>query len=277
MPYNKPFIDFHTHMFPDRLHRAIVEWFEREVDWHWTFREGYVKVIEYLEAMPGLKRYLTFGYAHKPGIARGLNRFYAEVGKLSPKAVPLFCAHQGDEDLAGLAEEAFALGLKGVKLHCQVQKASPSDPRFFPLYERVEANGGIALLHAGNGPMTGEFVGFEHTLPLLDRFPGLTVVVAHLGAFQADLFLKESMKRPNLFLDTSYTFIKNPSNLLDAPVELLAEAYEKVLYASDFPGICHTYEAGVEAILSLGLPEEKLDAIFYGNAEKLLKKMGVAP
>lgn len=266
------FIDFHTHLFPDKLHAAIVKWFETRVAWDWHFKKGWKEAAAYLEEMPGLVRYLSFGYAHKPGIARELNRFYAEIPSFSPKAVPLMCAHQDDENLAELALEAFEMGLKGIKIHCQVQNVSPSDQRFFPLFEVVEDKGGIAMLHAGNGPMAGEFTGFKHTLPLLDRFPRMTTVVAHLGAFESGLFLEETLKRENLYLDTSYTFIANPTNKMDAPVDLLAAASEKILYASDFPGICHTYQAGMDAILNLGLPENKLNAILYGNAEKLLNR-----
>lgn len=275
MAFPEKFIDFHIHLFPDKLHAAIVKWFETRVAWDWHFKKGWKETAAYLEEMPGLTRYVPFGYAHKPGIARELNRFYAQIPLHSPKAVPLMCAHQDDVDLAGLALEGFEMGLKGVKIHCQVQNISPSDPRFIPLFEIVEEKGGIAMLHAGNGPMWGEYTGIKHTLPLLDRFPRMKTIVAHLGAFESAEFLEEALKRKNLYLDTSYTFINNPSNRLDAPVDLVAQASGKILYASDFPGICHPYEEGMDAILNLGLPEEKLAAILYGNAEKLLKEMGM--
>mgnify|MGYP000182344873 CR=1 FL=1 len=43
----------------------------------------------FLEDVPGLDRYVCFGYAHKPGIARDLNDFYARIPEVSPRAVPL--------------------------------------------------------------------------------------------------------------------------------------------------------------------------------------------
>lgn len=276
MENKAPFIDFHTHTFPDKLQAAITGWFQANTEWRWHFEGSWREITAHLEAMKGLIRYVTFGYAHKPGIARELNQFYAELMKASPKAVALMCAHQDDEDLKGIAKEAFGLGLKGVKIHCQVQKVSPSDERFFPLYEEVIDNGGIVMLHAGNGPFTGPFVGFEHFAPLMKRYPELNCVVAHLGCFEPEEFLREALKRENLYLDTSYTFIKNPSNLMDAPVGLVKEACGKILYASDFPGICHPYGEGLEALLkALALSPEEERAILYENGRRLLLKAGV--
>lgn len=269
------YIDFHVHLFPEKLYAAILGWFDTNTSWRFKFRGDWREAVEFLEAKERLERYVCFGYAHKKGISRELNGFYSEVGRLSPKAIPLMTAHQDDDDLAGIAEEGFQLGLKGVKIHCQVQNASPADPRFDPLYERLIANGGFALLHAGNGPFSGPNVGFDKFEPLLTRYPELKVVVAHLGCMESERFLTEAAKRENLYLDTSYTFIDNPTNRMDAPLNLLVRAADKVLFATDFPGICHGYDEGVAAIAELPLPPVTLRAILRDNAARFLASCGV--
>lgn len=272
MPAQLParYIDFHVHLFPEKLRVAIYRWFRENTGWEFYFQKPWEDGVSFLEGLPALERYVCFGYAHKPGIARELNRFYAAIPKISPKALPLGCVHQDDPDVAAIAAEGFDLGLAGFKLHCQVQKVEPGDRRLWPLYEVVRERGGFVLLHAGNGPFSGPCVGFERFLPLMRRFPDLKCVVAHLGAFESDLFLRAALDCEGLYLDTSYTFIANPSNRMDAPVELLEAAHRKVLFATDFPGICHPYEDGVRAIAESGLSPAALDAVFLHNARRFL-------
>lgn len=253
MAYYGSFVDFHVHLYPEKLYAAVLRWFNANTAWRFPFTRPWDEAATLLSEMERLQRFVCFGYAHRPGIAAELNEFYAEAARRFPKAIGLMCAHQEDRDLAGLADAAFASGLKGVKLHCQVQAVSPADPRFDPLWERVIANRGFALLHAGNGPFPGEGVGFANFAPLMERFPELVCVVAHLGCQEGELFLREALRRENLYLDTSYTFIDNPTRRMDAPLSLLREASEKLLYGSDFPGICHTYQEGFTAIADLDL------------------------
>jgi predicted TIM-barrel fold metal-dependent hydrolase len=264
-----PFIDFHTHLFPDRLGRAISAWFHKE-GWRFSFEGNWREGAVFLEGVPGLERYVCFGYAHKPGIARELNDFYARIPEVSPRAVPLACVHQDDERMAELAHAALDAGCRGFKIHCQVQAVSPADPRFDPLYRVAEERGSFVLFHAGNGPFPGPHTGFDAFAPLLKRHPDLTCIAAHLGAFESERFLSAALNHENLYLDTAYTFIPTPRGRMDAPVELIEKAHGKILFATDFPGIVHPYEEGVNAVAVLPLSEKARRAIFHDNAARLL-------
>lgn len=274
LPYSKPFIDFHTHIFPDELFNAIVQWFKKNEGWEFYFQGNTGEIIKFLDGIPNLEKFVCFGYAHKPGIASKLNEFYASLKKLSAKAVPLGCVHQDDEDIAGIAEAALDSGLVGFKLHCHVQKVMPDDPRLYPLYEIAAERNAFVLFHAGTGPFTNEYGGFAHFEKFLKKFPNLKSVVAHLGCFEPELFLKAACDYEHLYLDTSYTFVPNPTNCMDAPVEAMEKAQDKIFFASDFPGICHPYEKSVEAILNLGFDEDVTDKIFYKNAAVFLTSHG---
>jgi predicted TIM-barrel fold metal-dependent hydrolase len=108
----------------------------------------------------------------------------------------------------------------------------------------------------------------------LKKFPKLKCVVAHLGCFEEELFLEACLHYENLYLDTSYTFIANPTNIMTAPVELVKKAYQKIFFGSDFPGICHSYDKSIEAIANLPLTEEEKNSIFFKNADNFLKNIG---
>ncbi len=271
--YPKKLIDFHTHVFPDKLYNAIKNWFFNNVGWDFYFKGSSIDVLRFLEERMEIEYYLCFGYAHKPDISMGLNDFYANIRLNYKKAIPLGCFHQDDADIDKVVKDALNKGLKGFKLHCQVQKVTPDDERLFKAYDIIIDKGGFVLFHAGTGPFPNEYVGFKYFENFLKKFPMMKCVVAHLGAFESELFLEASLTFPNLYLDTSYTFIANPTNIMTAPLELLKKACKKVFFGSDFPGICHSYEDSVKAISNLPLNEEEKRLIFYENAKYFLQNL----
>jgi len=264
-----PIIDFHTHLFPQKLQQAIDKWFI-EHNWEFPFKGGWKERLDFFENHPRVEKFLTFGYAHKPGIARQLNDFYGKLQEHSSKAIALMSAHQDDDDLPGLVREGAALGLAGVKLHHHVQLVRPDDARLYPLYEEVIRQGLFVLMHAGRGPFSNKFVGFETFRKVPELYPELKVVIAHLGAPEADEFIDAALHYENIYLDTSYTFIRTPEMALEAPVRLFKKAAHKIFFASDFPGICHRYDDSVKVIEEIGLNDEALKGVMYGNASKFL-------
>lgn len=272
LSYNKPFIDFHTHFFPERLYEAIKSWFSKNVQWDFFFKGSSADAFEYLNNIPNLERFVAFGYAHKPGISEKLNSFYLDLKKRSSKVIPLGTIHQDDSQMAMIVNKALDEGLTGFKIHCQVQKVSPDDARFEPLYKTLSEREGFILFHAGTAPFPSKYTGFSEFYKFLKKYPKIRVVVAHLGAFETELFLKAATDFENVYLDTSYAFIANPTNKIEADLELLEKSSDKILFGSDFPGICHSYVDGVKALTSLNISEHLLDKIFYQNASRFLEK-----
>jgi len=269
LSYKKPIIDFHTHIFPEPLYAAIKSWFVNNVNWEFYFKGNSMEAFKFLDDIPNIEKFVAFGYAHKPGISLKLNEFYVNLKSISEKVMPLATIHQED-DVITVANMAFDSGLAGFKIHCQVQKVSPSDKRFEPLYKIVQERDGFILFHAGTAPFPSGYTGFVEFSKFLKKFPKVKTVVAHLGAFESENFLKAAIDYENLYLDTSYAFIANPTNRIDAPLKLIEQASNKIFYGSDFPGICHSYEDGVKALLKLNLDEQTLDKIFYFNARDFL-------
>lgn len=272
LSYNKKFIDFHTHFFPERLYKAVKSWFIENVNWDFYFKGSSLEAFDYINNIANLEKFVAFGYAHKPDISLELNSFYIELSKTSQKVVPLGTIHQDDSHMSKVVEQALDSGLVGFKIHCQVQKVSPNDRRFDPLYNILSERRGFILFHAGTAPFPSPYTGFKEFYSFIKRYPNIDVVVAHLGAFETEEFLKLAMDYENVFLDTSYAFIPNPSNKIEADLKLVEKAHKKIFFGSDFPGICHSYEESVSAITLLNLDEEILDDIFYNNAKKFLEK-----
>src|SRR5207247_4413247 len=121
-----------------------------------------------------------------------------------PAAIPAGTVHAGDPDLTAIANDAMdGLGLAGFKFHLSVQRFRADDARLMPFYERVAERQRFLIVHAGTMPYRDAFTGLDGFRAVMGRYPTLRVIVAHLGAFDTESFLKLTEAFPNLYLDTT--------------------------------------------------------------------------
>jgi predicted TIM-barrel fold metal-dependent hydrolase len=262
----RPVIDFHTHLFPTRLFRAIWKYFDEHL-WSVRYQGETDELVETLLAS-GVERFVFSTYAHRPAMARELNRWSAEVVRRHPRAIALGTFHPLDE-VESLAREAFDdLGLAGFKLHCQVQRCYPDDPGLRPAYREAERRGKICLIHCGRAPEPSPYADARRFERMLRRYPGVTFVVAHMGADQFDRYFDLMAAHDNLYLDTTMVFTGfHPW----APrIGGLIEFQDRILYGSDFPNLPYELTTGVQGILALELGANIEDKILYNNAARLL-------
>jgi len=269
------YIDVHVHLHPERLARALQRMFAEEYGWMIAHSFEPDAVAETLRAR-GVERFCFFSYAHKPGMARSLNRWVAETAARFLQAIPLGTLHPEDADVVDAAVEAMdSLGLAGFKFHISVQRFYPDDPRLFPVYERAEEEGRIFVLHVGTAPYQDPFTGIARFRRVMERFPRLRVCVAHLGAFETDAFLALTEEFPHLYLDTSMavTPLARPYVGIDAESVTnaqLLQYQDRILFGSDFPLIPYDYEEERRWAWERGLPVEVQRKIFYDNALRFL-------
>jgi predicted TIM-barrel fold metal-dependent hydrolase len=269
-----PCIDMHVHLHPPRLAEAIQRWFARE-GWANAHPFDPDAVAATLHAR-GVERFCFFSYAHKPGIARGINEWVARTAERLRATIPLGTLHVDDADLLAVADEALGpLGLAGFKLHLSVQRFRADDPRLFPVYERVEATGRFMVLHAGTMPYRDPFTGLEYLRPVLMRFPALRLSVAHMGAFEARNFLVLTREFPNLYLDTTMAmtpaakpFVGEGATFLTN--EEIVHHQDRIMFGSDFPLVPYDYDEERRWAYDRALPEPARRKIFYENARRFL-------
>jgi uncharacterized protein len=271
---NDPCLDVHVHLHPDRLGEAIQRHFAREgwTPMHpWTPDEVAAALRGY-----GVDRFCFFSYAHKPDMARDLNRWVAQTAARLPGAIGLGTLHVDDADLVKIAAEALDdLRLPGFKFHCSVQRFRPDDPRLFPVYERAEAEGRVFVMHAGSLPYRDRFTGFAHFRDVMERFPRLRVCVAHMGCFEHADFLALTDDYEHLYLDTTMALAPIASRYVGGDpaaitTDQLVRHQDRILFGSDFPLIPYDYEEERRWALDRELPRTVCTKIFRTNAERFL-------
>jgi predicted TIM-barrel fold metal-dependent hydrolase len=269
------YVDAHTHLHPPRLFAAIRRWFDEHTHWNLTGPMEPETVVAALRAA-GVERFAFFSYAHRPGMARELNRWIRDTAERFPDSIPLGTVHAGD-DPAGVVDEACgAWGMAGIKLHVQVQRFLPDDPRMVPVYERLVALDRALVIHVGTGPHTNEFTGLASLARILARFPSLRASICHMGAFQTRAAFRLLDRYEHLHLDTTMalTPASTPFTRIDPAVvrdEDLVRYADRILFGSDFPNLPYPYEEERRALWARDLPLDVYRRIFAENARAFFR------
>lgn len=266
-------VDGHVHLFPDRLFRSIWRWFDA-YGWPVRYKLQTPEVLEFLFSR-GVTRIVALHYAHAPGLARMMNAFMAEVVRAEPRVTGVATVLPGEPDAVAILEEGFASGLRGVKLHCHVQCFSPDDERaLFPIYDLCARRKQPLVIHAGREPASDalkcnprEICSAERTERVLRAFPGLTMVVPHLGADEFDAYEKLLERHDNLYLDTTM-MLADYFPELPSFVRLLAARPDRIYYGTDFPNLPYAWDREIVR-LAKDVPDAVLPALLSGTVSTI--------
>ena len=216
-------------------------------------------------------------YAHKPGIARGMNELVAELARDEPRVTGLATVFPGEPGARQILEDAIALGLAGVKLHCHVQCFSADAPEVEDVARTLEEHDLPLVIHAGREPKSPAYrcdphqiCSADRTEALLRSYPKLRVCVPHLGADEFAAYARLLERYDNLWLDTTMA-LAGYFPVLD-PWDLVEMRPERVLYGSDFPNLPFAWDRELARITARGLKEPALAALLGETARALYTK-----
>jgi len=263
-------IDFHVHLFPDRLFESIWRFFEQGYGARVIHTLYYRECVDYLRQR-GIGTIVYSNYAHKEGVAQAINAWNLKVLDEIPDLYCFAAFHPGDADALQMAEKLLDHPrIIGFKLHLLVQRLYPYDERLMPLYGMVQSRGKRILMHAGTGPVGNEFVGLENFKRLLGRFPDLPVTVAHMGGLEYGGFMELLDDHPGLYLDTAFTFYPGVPGSFNLDPARLERHQDRIVYGSDFPNLILPRETEIDCLLGYNLPQAFYDKVFSANGRRML-------
>ncbi|MEO6572468.1 MAG: amidohydrolase family protein [Polyangiaceae bacterium] len=270
-----PFIvDAHVHLFSDRIFDAIWRWFEQH-GWRVRYQLHTPQALEFLLSR-GIGQIVALHYAHKAGIARGMNAYLAEVCRTNPRVTGLATVFPGEENAPAILEEGFALGLHGVKLHCHVQCFAVDADPLRELYETCVRHDMPLVMHAGREPKSTaygcdpyEICGVERVDRVLREHPKLRLCVPHLGADEFEGYERLLEKYDNLWLDTTMMladfFPRKPPN------RLILCRPERIMYGTDFPNLPYAWDRELARIRNHGMNDAVLEQVLGKNARAFFR------
>ena len=271
VPYGlPPVIDAHVHVFPEKIFQSVWAWFDRHA-WKIRYRFESAELLDFLLSR-GVRHVVAFQYAHKPGMARELNRYMADLCRRFPgKVTGLATVFPGEEDAEGIMKEAFGLGLQGVKLHAHVQCFDMNAEEMAPIYSRCIAEGKPMVMHVGREPKSPAYACDPYAICRADKvervlreFPGLRICVPHLGIDEFRPYRRLIEAYDNLWLDTAMALADYFP--IEMPFPFDEWRADRILYGSDFSNIPYAWDRELKIIRRMKLPGDVLEAVLGGNA-----------
>ena len=287
-------VDVHTHL---PTHLDTVPDSEQRTDT--TMRSGETarmtnSIDDYLQAMAPVDKAFLLPIALRPGQAdqerlqipgwpelMNINDVSVEVARRAPgKVIPFMSLHPLDPDMDAEYDRAVGdLGCKGIKMY--PTQFDPESAEAFRLFTRLESDGLPIVFHQGTSPSWDASLMYAHPRVMdhvAKAFPGLKIVMAHLGhPWHADC-LAVVRKHANVWADVSGQFYR-PWSFWNG-MRLFHEwgVTQKILFASDWPltdpqdnidGLRNLSKFAADHHLP-GIPEEEIEGIINRDTLGLL-------
>lgn len=256
-------IDCHCHIYPDKIAVKAAEAIGRFYDISMRYDGRLSTMLEAGEAA-GITRYLIFSVATKPAQTASINRYIADTVAAYPdRMLGLGTMHPDEENPAAVADEILALGLRGLKLHPDIQGVALDDPRCMRIFEVCEGRLPV-LLHTGDSRY--RYSNPEELIPVLKAFPRLTVIGAHFGGYSVWQDAAEKLApSPGLYVDCSSSLFSMTPEEGRRLVRLWGA--ERVLFGTDYPMWDPTEE--LARFDAMGLSDRESALILHENAERI--------
>lgn len=230
--------------------------------------DGTVDTLLTQSGAAGVDHFIIQSVATTPKQVKSINEFIARtVAEGEGRFTGLGTLHPESEDLAGDVAHIVELGLRGVKLHPDIQAFKLDDYRCLKIYELCEQYRLPVLLHTGDDRY--DYSNPNRLLPVLECYPGLTFIGAHLGGYS---IWEEACDRlshaPNLYVDCSSSFFRLPK---EKAQELIRRwGPQRVLFGTDYPMWAADKE--LATLLSMDFTEEEFQGMLWDNAYNLFVK-----
>lgn len=267
-------VDVHVHFMPEPVQQAVWAHFDRiGGPWEIAYRSDEQQRLRTLREL-GTVAHTALAYAHRPGMARWLNDHTLGLAEREEQVVPTFTFFP-EEGVTELVAEAIGRGGRCAKVHLQVSKFSPLDPRLDEVWPQLERHEVAVVIHAGavpDGSGGQEWCGMGPVAALAERHPRLRLIVAHLGAPDFEDAVALAGSTPNVHLDTASVLTDPP--VLGAPsdevVARLTALSGRVVYGTDFPSIPHEVAAQLRGLAGVAPDAAWLRAVVWETPRRLL-------
>ena len=259
-------IDAHCHIYPEKIAKLAVDHTDNFYSEN-SFNKGTIEDLISASDKVGIDKCVIQSVATTPKQVQSINKFISDsVNLYQDRFVGLGTIHPRSLDIEGDIEHLIELGLKGIKIHPDIQDFKVDDDGYKKAYKICEKKGLPVLMHTGDNRYDNSNP--NRLIPILNEFKNLTVVGAHFGGWSIWEEASEKYKNyDNFFVDTSSSF--HYINLDTAKRIIDNYGVDKLMFATDYP--MWNAKNEIDTLLKLNLTEEDYIKIFSKNAIKVYK------
>ena len=262
-------IDFHTHIFPEKIAVRTIEQLEMRCNIKASTNGMINGLLDSMERC-GIDLSVILPVATKPDQFENIQAFAKMINEqYSGKLLSFGGIHPDSEDYKKELKQIADMGFVGIKIHPDYQRVMIDDIRYLRILEYATELGLIVITHAGIDIGFPELV---HCPPdrmrkVLDKIKPKKMVLAHFGGFGQWEAVEELLAGQDVWLDTAFIF----HAITQEQFMRIYEKHDKtkILFATDSPW--SDMKKGVEWINQLPITEGEKEAIFSKNAQALFK------
>ena len=269
-------VDSHVHLLPGRLGEKVRAFFDAGIGGRMQLAypndHDFVVNSHHRE---GVDAIWTLPYAHKPGVARGLNEASAATAQQFAEApmqiIPGLTVHPGDDDVVSIVQDGVdSLALRVLKLHCSVGSFTIDDPQLKPVFAFAHERRLPVIVHLGhnvNGRTEAEEL--PSIAKVSDNYPDVPMILAHCGHHSAPTALQLMREHPSLYADLTPVVSEFP----DVDVESLEELSDRILFGTDAPNTTISVTNCLQWLTGMNLSHNALSLIVGENALRLTSQV----
>jgi predicted TIM-barrel fold metal-dependent hydrolase len=265
-------IDFHTHIFPDRIAERTISILSEKSGFTASYNgtvDGLVGEmrkanIDVAITLPVLTNPEQFESVLR--FASSINESFAEKKK---RLISFAGIHPRCEDIKGKMRLIKEKGFLGVKIHPDYQEAFIDDEGYIKILESAKELDLIVVTHSGvDGGYRDRPIRCtpERVKKVIDTVGHDKFVLAHFGANEMANEVFDILCGENVYFDTAFTLgyvsEDNFKRILDK------HGADKILFATDAPW-CSMKES-IEILKSYNLDKTTEEKILSSNAKRLL-------
>lgn len=258
-------IDFHAHMFPDKIAKGTLD-----------FLEGICKVKPYTDGTyaglssstqeAGIDISISLPAVTKTSQVESVNRFAAQYQE--QPVISFGGIHPACENYKEILRQVKEMGIKGIKLHPDYQDMYFNDIRYKRLVSYASELGLIISVHAGKDPKCPDDVHCtpQMALEMIREVHPDKLVLAHMGGNELWNEAEQLLTGQDVYFDTGVVLDQMPEEQFIRMV--CTHGADKILFATDSPW--GGQKEFVKILSDMPLAQEEKEQIFSGNARRLL-------
>ena len=264
-------IDFHTHIFPDRIAAHAISSLEQSGGIT-AKTDGTLPGLFSSMDQAGVDMSVILPVATKPAQFMNIQSFAESINEqYSDKVMSFGGIHPDSANYRKQMNIIADLGFKGVKIHPDYQGVMIDDIRYLRIIEYASELGLIIITHAGVDIGFPDLVRCtpERALRVLQEVKPDKLVLAHCGGWGLWEEVIDTLAGESVYMDTAYSMGHISEELFVTLCR--SHGVEKMLFGSDCPW--GNPKRDLEAFLTMPLTAQEQELILHQNAERLLGNM----
>ena len=266
------FIDFHTHVFPDKIAKSTIDKLQ-SVSGNHAYTDGTVKGLVGQMVKSKINLSVTLPVLTKPtqfdSVLNFANQINQEYNNGEYKLISFAGIHPLCDNIKDKMALVKQMGFKGVKIHPDYQGTFIDNEGYIEILKCAKDLDLVVVTHSGiDGAFPNEPVKCPPELcaKVIDKVNHDKFVLAHYGAHRQWEQVLDMLCGKNVYFDTAETLHDIDKDLFTNILEKHGE--DKVLFASDCPWC--SMEQYVKLLADFVNDKGVFEKISHKNALKLL-------